>query len=165
MGNFACLNMKNSINIRKGKKTDLPAVLKLIQELAHYEKAPEEVTNTIEAMERDGFGDNPVFRLLVAEIEEKVVGMAIYFIKYSTWKGKGVYLDDVVINENFRGKGIGKLLLNEVIRDSKNLGAKQLHWQVLDWNESAIGFYKKYDASFDNEWINCKLTEAQILKF
>ncbi|MBL0341492.1 MAG: GNAT family N-acetyltransferase [Bacteroidetes bacterium] len=157
--------MVNSITIRKGKKTDLPAVLKLIQELALYEKAPEEVTNTVESMERDGFGDNPVFRLLVADDHGDVVGMAIYFIKYSTWKGKGIYLDDIVVNENFRGKGIGKLLLEAVISDSKTVGAKQIHWQVLDWNESAIGFYKKYNASFDNEWINCKLTESQILKF
>lgn len=157
--------MRNSINIRKGTPKDIPAVLKLIRELALYEKAPQEVTNTEEAMNRDGFGENPVFSLLVAEMEEQVVGMAIYFIKYSTWKGKGVYLDDIVVNEKFRGQGIGKLLLDEVIRDCKSMGAKQLHWQVLDWNEPAIGFYKNYDATFDTEWINCKLTEEQILNF
>lgn len=157
--------MKNTVLIRKGKKADLPHVLNLIQELALYEKAPEEVTNTVEAMERDGFGDQPVFRMLVAETDNKVVGMAIYFIKYSTWKGKGVYLDDIVVNENFRGRGIGKQLLDEVIRDCKTLDAKQLHWQVLNWNEPAIRFYKKYASSFDDEWINCKLTEQQILNF
>jgi GNAT superfamily N-acetyltransferase len=157
--------MKTPIIIRKGTKSDIPAVLNLIKELALYEKAPEEVTNTIADMELDGFGDQPVFRMLVAENEGNVVGMAIYFIKYSTWKGKGVYLDDIVVNESFRGKGIGKLLLDEVIRDCKSLGAKQLHWQVLDWNEPAIGFYRKYASSFDNEWINCKLTEEQINSF
>lgn len=157
--------MENNIQIRRGTKADIPAVLQLIKELALYEKAPEEVTNTIEAMEQDGFGEHPVFRLLVAETEGGVVGMAIYFIKYSTWKGKGVYLDDIVVNEAFRGQGVGRILLDEVIRDCKNLGAKQLHWQVLDWNEPAINFYKKYAASFDNEWINCKLNEEQILKF
>lgn len=157
--------MKSPIVIRKGIKSDIPAVLSLIKELALYEKAPEEVTNTIEDMEGDGFGAQPVFRMLVAENEGKVVGMAIYFIKYSTWKGKGVYLDDIVVNESYRGKGIGKLLLDGVIRDCKTLGAKQLHWQVLDWNAPAIGFYKKYASSFDSEWINCKLTEAQINEF
>lgn len=86
-------------------------------------------------------------------------------MKYSTWKGKGIYLDDIVVNESYRGKGIGKLLLDEVIRDSKTLGAKQLHWQVLDWNEPAIAFYKKYNSSFDTEWVNCKLNEEQILNF
>ncbi|HMT27833.1 MAG TPA: GNAT family N-acetyltransferase [Bacteroidia bacterium] len=157
--------MRNPINIRKGTPKDIPAVLNLIRELALYEKAPLEVTNSELDMERDGFGDKPVFSMLVAEKEGNVVGMAIYFIKYSTWKGKGVYLDDIVVNEKFRGQGIGKLLLDEVIRDCKTIGAKQLHWQVLDWNEPAIGFYKKYDASFDTEWINCKLTEEQILNF
>lgn len=157
--------MRNSINIRKGTPKDIPAVLNLIRELALYEKAPQEVTNSELDMERDGFGDKPVFSMLVAEKEDKVVGMAIYFIKYSTWKGKGVYLDDIVVNEKFRGQGIGKLLLDEVIRDCQSMGAKQLHWQVLDWNEPAIGFYKNYDASFDTEWINCKLTEEQILNF
>ena len=150
------------IKIRKGEKGDIQAVLGLIRELAEYEKAPLEVTNTEADMERDGFGFNPVFRMLVAELEGIVVGMAIYFIKYSTWKGKGVYLDDIVVNEKLRGSGIGKKLMDGVILDSHQLGAKQLHWQVLDWNEPAIRFYKRYDANFDVEWINCKLNEQQL---
>jgi GNAT superfamily N-acetyltransferase len=153
------------ITIRKGEKTDIPAVLSLIRELALYEKAPHEVTNTEADMERDGFGDHPVFRLLMAEADGEVAGMAIYFIKYSTWKGKGVYLDDIVVRESFRGNGIGKKLMDAVIRDSHEIGAKQLHWQVLDWNEPAIRFYKRYGASFDPEWINCKLDERQIRDF
>lgn len=153
------------ITIRKGEKKDIPAVLSLIRELAVYEKAPHEVTNTEADMERDGFGDQPVFRLMVAETDSQVVGMAIYFIKYSTWKGKGVYLDDIVVREPFRGKGIGAMLMDEVIRDSHRVGAKQLHWQVLDWNEPAIRFYRRYRASFDSEWINCKLDEEQIRDF
>ncbi len=153
------------ITIRKGDKRDIPAVLSLIRELAHYEKAPDEVTNNEADMERDGFGKNPVFRWLIAEHKDAVVGMAIYFIKYSTWKGKGVYLDDIVVRESFRGNGIGKKLMDGVIIDCHSIGAKQLHWQVLDWNEPAIRFYKRYAASFDNEWINCKLSEEQIRAF
>ncbi|HEX5002231.1 MAG TPA: GNAT family N-acetyltransferase [Bacteroidia bacterium] len=148
--------------IRKGRKGDIPDVLQLIRELALFEKAPGEVTNTEADMLKDGFGEHPVFYLLVAETDGKVTGMAIYFMKYSTWKGKGIYLDDIVVNEQFRGNGIGAMLLDGVVKHAAALGAKQLHWQVLDWNEPAIRFYKKYNASFDGEWINCKLTESQI---
>ena len=153
------------VTVRKGTKKDIPAVLGLIRELALFEKAPLEVTNTEADMERDGFGEQPVFRMLVAESEDLVIGMAIYFVKYSTWKGKGVYLDDIVVSEAFRGRGAGGKLFDAVIEDCKKIGAKQLHWQVLDWNETAIQFYKKYEPSFDDEWINCKLTEQQIKDF
>ncbi len=153
------------VTIRKSLPEDIPQVLNLIKELALYEKAPDEVTNTEADMLRDGFGEQPVFRLLVAESENKIHGIAIYFIKYSTWKGKGVYLDDIVVSENLRGKGIGKKLFDALIDDCKAIGAKQLHWQVLDWNEPAIKFYKKYHASFDSEWINCKLNEQEILNY
>jgi len=153
------------ITIRRGKKEDLPAVLELIRELAIFEKAPGEVTNRLEDMEEDGFGPGPVFRLLVAEAGTIIAGMAIYFVKYSTWKGKGIYLDDIIVKEAYRRNGIGKQLLDEVIRDAKALNARQLHWQVLEWNEPAINFYKNYNASFDGEWINCKLNEDQIKNF
>src|SRR5687768_15189214 len=109
------------ITIRKGKKEDLPAVLELIRELAIFEKAPGEVSNTLEDMEEDGFGPNPVFRLLVAEADSTIAGMVIYFVKYSTWKGKGIYLDDIIVKEAFRRKGIGKKLFDEVIREAKTL--------------------------------------------
>ncbi|MFN5223738.1 MAG: GNAT family N-acetyltransferase [Bacteroidota bacterium] len=149
--------------VRKGTPTDVPAVLGLIRELALYEKAPLEVTNTEEDMLRDGFGPDPAYRLLVAELDGKVVGMAIYFIKYSTWKGKGVYLDDIVVTESMRGQGIGAKLLKAVMQDAVSLHAKQMHWQVLDWNEPAIRFYKRYNCDFDGEWINCKLNAHQLL--
>ena len=149
--------------VRKGTKEDMPAVHALISELAHYEKAPHEVTNTVEDMLRDGFGESPVFHCLVAEVGGKIVGMAIYFIKYSTWKGKGVYLDDIVVTESCRGKGIGHALFNRLAHESLLLGAKQLHWQVLDWNEPAIRFYQKYSTTLDSEWINCKL-DAEGMK-
>jgi len=150
------------INIRKSRKEDMPSVLELIRELALFEKAPQEVTNTVEDMLQDGFNEHPIFKCLVAETENKIVGMAIYYTKYSTWKGKGIYLDDIVVTESMRSKGIGKLLFDAVIEESKIAGANQLHWQVLDWNEPAISFYKKYKPSFDDEWINCKLTKEQL---
>lgn len=145
------------IVVRKGRKEDLPAILGLIRELAEYEKASHEVVNTVEDMERDGFGPTPVFSSLVAEADGRIAGAAVYFIKYSTWKGKGVYLDDIVVTAPLRGKGIGSLLFEAVMEDARAVGARQLHWQVLDWNEPAIRFYKKYNASLDDEWINCKL--------
>ena len=151
-----------NVTIRKAIKEDLPQVLELIKELALFEKAPEEVTNTVEDMIKDGFGDRPVYFCDVAEFNNTVVGIAIYFIKYSTWKGKGIYLDDILVTEKLRGKGIGKLLFNHVIKVALESGAKQLHWQVLDWNTPAINFYKKYPTDFDSEWINCKLNKSQI---
>lgn len=150
------------IHIRKGKKDDLPEVLDLIRELAVFERAPNEVTNTLADMERDGFGKNPVFELLVACREKQVIGMAIYFVKYSTWKGKGIYLDDIVVKEEYRSQGAGKMLFDAVIAAARQCGAKQLHWQVLDWNEQAIRFYRQYQPSFDREWMNCKLNEKQL---
>lgn len=150
------------INVRKSRKEDMPQVLELIRELAEFEKAPEEVTNSVEDMIRDGFGEQPVFKCLVAETENKIVGIAIYYTKYSTWKGKGVYLDDIIVTEPMRNKGIGRLLFEEVLKESRETGMNQLHWQVLDWNETAISFYKKYNPDFDDEWINCKLTGEQL---
>ena len=146
-----------SFLIRKGTKQDLPSVLDLIHELALFEKAPEQVTNTVNDMEEDGFGKNPVFNFYVAELNNKIIGIAVYFIKYSTWKGKGLYLDDLFVTEKFRGKGIGKKLFDIIIEEAKKINAKQLHWQVLDWNTPAIDFYKKYGATIDAEWLDCKL--------
>jgi len=154
------MNLKYTI--RKGVLEDMPQVLDLIKELALFEKAPEEVTNTVEAMQIEYSSPDSVFHLLVAIVEEKIVGIAIYFRKYSTWKGTGVYLDDIVVTEKMRGQGIGKALFERFIVESKKMNAKQVHWQVLDWNSPAIEFYKKYDASMDNEWINCKLSEEQL---
>jgi GNAT superfamily N-acetyltransferase len=153
-----------NIIIRKGSKEDLPALLKLIQELALFEKAPDEVTNTLSAMEEDGFGKNPVFEFFVAEFENEIAGIALFFIKYSTWKGKGIYLDDLIVTEKHRSKGIGKKLFQKVIDEAKKRKAKQMHWQVLDWNTPAIDFYKSYAASVESEWLDCKFKEEQIIK-
>lgn len=150
------------VTVRLAEKKDVPAMLALIKELAVYEKAPEEVTNTAERMEQDGFGDHPVFLSQVAEADGEIAGVAIYYIAYSTWKGKSVYLDDIVITEKFRRLGIGKKLFDAVGADSKKRGANQLRWHVLEWNEPAKKFYEKYGASMDPEWITCKLTKEQI---
>jgi GNAT superfamily N-acetyltransferase len=154
-----------NIAIRKGTKTDLPAVLNLVKELAIYEKAPNEVTVTLSEMERDGFGENPIFSFFVAETDGKVVGIALYYIKYSTWKGKCVFLEDIIVTEAYRQYGIGKKLFDEVAKVAKAMNVKRLEWQVLEWNEPAIKFYKKLNSHFDEEWINCKLTDKEIQEY
>ena len=149
--------------IRKGEKRDLPAVLELVKELAMFEKAPDAVTNTAKDMERD-FSES-VFDFHIAELDGKIVGIALYFVKYSTWKGKALFLDDLIVSEKHRGKGIGKKLFDAYMAEAKQIGAKQVHWQVLDWNTPAIDFYKKMSASVDAEWLDCKLNEAQIINY
>ena len=146
---------------RKGNKDDLVHVLGLIKELAEYENAPLEVTNSVEKMTEDF----DVFELVVAEENDEIIGIAIFFPYYSTWKGKCIYLEDIVVTEKMRGKGVGKLLFDEVVSFAKNYKAKRLMWQVLDWNKPAINFYKKLNADLDDEWINCKLTEEQIVNY
>jgi GNAT superfamily N-acetyltransferase len=153
------------ILIRKGLKSDLPAALHLIKELAVYEKAPNEVTVTIPEMEKEGFGTNPIFHFFVAEADGKIVGISLFYIKYSTWKGKCVFLEDIIVTESFRKSGIGKKLFDEVVKIAKEMKVKRLEWQVLEWNEPAIKFYKKLNADFDAEWLNCKLNEEQIQEY
>ena len=142
------------VNIRVGKKRDLNQVLLLIKELAKYEKAPNEVANTLEMMYQDGFGDQPIFGFIVAEVNNEIVGALIHYYRYSTWKGRKLYLEDLIVTENFRGKGVGALLFEATIKYAKDNKCNGLSWQVLDWNEPAINFYKKYNAEFDGEWLN-----------
>ena len=153
------------VTIRKGNIEDLSQVLDLIKELAAYEKALDQVDNTLERMEEDGFGEQPVFELLVAEEEGRILGMALYYYRYSTWKGKCFYLEDLVVREAERNRGIGRLLFDALIKEAQSAEVQLITWQVLDWNEPAIGFYKKLGAYFDNEWINCKLTYEQIQNY
>mgnify|MGYP000188402202 CR=1 FL=1 len=150
------------MTIRKGVITDLPQVFDLIMELAIYEKAPQEVANTVERMAEDGFGEKPIFEFFVVEEEGKVVGTAIFYYRYSTWKGKAIFLEDLVVKESKRGKGYGKKLLDAIVTEAKAVNAKQVRWQVLDWNEPAINFYKKIGADLDETWINCTLSKEQI---
>lgn len=153
------------IIIRKGLQVDLSGTLALIKELATFEKAPDEVIVTIEEMELDGFGENSIFKFFVAEVDNKIVGISLYYIKYSTWKGKCVFLEDIIVTEQFRQYGIGKKLFDAVVKVSKELNVQRLEWQVLNWNEPAIKFYKKVNSVFDSEWINCKLTREQIQSY
>lgn len=154
------------ISIREGKKDDLPALLTLIKELAVYEQAGEEVTIDLEILAQDGFDTtNPYFKFLVAEVAEKVVAIALYFHTYSTWKGRVLYLEDLVVAQDYRRQGIGKLLFDTLVEKAKSINAQRLCWQVLDWNEPAIEFYKKIDTNFDGEWLNCKLTADQIKNY
>ncbi|RDV12547.1 GNAT family N-acetyltransferase [Pontibacter diazotrophicus] len=153
------------VEIRKGNIDDLPQVHALIMELAEFERAPLEVTNTLEDMERDGFGENPIYKIFVAESAEGIVGIALYYIAYSTWKGRTIYLEDLVVTERLRRAGIGRKLFKAVAQEAKELGARRFRWQVLEWNEPAIAFYKNIGADLDAEWINCTLTEEQIKNF
>ena len=134
----------------------------MIKELAAYERAPQEVTVTVEEMERDGFGVNPIYKFFVAEKDNIIIGISLYYIKYSTWKGKCIFLEDIIVTEQFRKCGIGKKLFDEVVKIAKETKVKRLEWQVLEWNEPAIKFYEKLNSHFDGEWINCKLTDKEI---
>jgi GNAT superfamily N-acetyltransferase len=154
-----------SIIIRKGLPTDIENTLHLVKELAAYENAPNEVEVTVEEMTNWGFGSDKIFDFYVAEKNNTIVGIAIYYYKYSTWKGKCLFLEDIIVTESQRGKGIGKLLFNKVIEVAKETTVRRMEWQVLDWNKPAIDFYKKYDSTFDGEWINCKLTNHDLEKF
>ena len=150
------------INIREGVKEDLPTILELIKELADFENARDQVTITLEDLEKDGFGGNPWYWFLVAEKDNEIVGLSFYWIRYSTWKGKFLFLEDFVIKEEYRKQGIGSLLFEETINICKKQDLNGMIWQVLDWNTSAIKFYKKYNANISKEWLNGRLTKNQI---
>jgi len=151
-----------NFTIRKATRKDVPEILRLIKELAEYEKAPGEVKVTLKELENDGFGPNPVYNAFVAQSGSVIAGMALYYVKYSTWKGRCIYLDDIVVNEKYRRYGIGGKLFEEVVKVCKAMGARKIDWQVLHWNEPAILFYKKYNTVFNNEWVNCTLYEKEL---
>lgn len=145
------------ITIRKAQKRDCERLLELVRELAAYEKAPNEVTVTLDHFEESGFGEKPVWWALVAEEDNLIKGFALYYIRYSTWKGQRMYLEDIVVTETARGRGIGKLLFDSLIAEAVDKKFNGIVWQVLEWNEAAINFYKKYNAKFDTEWVNCSI--------
>ena len=168
-----------SINIRRAVKEDCPRLLELINELALYEKAPEEVTVTLDHFVESGFGNNPVWWAFVAtspsnslskgegeqpsDNHDVILGFALYYIRYSTWKGQRMYLEDILVTEQARGKGLGKLLFDQLIEEAKEKNFSGIVWQVLEWNEPAINFYKKYNANLDQEWINCSINTPPTL--
>jgi GNAT superfamily N-acetyltransferase len=151
------IGMENII-IRKAVKEDCSRLLELIHELAVYEKAPDEVTVSLHHFEESGFGKQPVWWAFVAEVDGVVQGFALYYIRYSTWKGQRMYLEDLLVTESMRCKGIGSMLFDKLIEEGKEKNFHGMVWQVLEWNEPAIAFYKKYKADFDAEWVNCSIT-------
>ncbi|GAC1487180.1 MAG: GNAT family N-acetyltransferase [Flavisolibacter sp.] len=142
------------IIIRSAIKKDCPRILELVKELAVYEKAPEAVSVSLDHFIDSGFGPNPIWWALVAEVDGKVEGFTLYYIRFSTWKGQRMYLEDFIVTEKMRGKGLGKLLFDALITEGRQKNFKAMQWQVLDWNEPAINFYKKYTSTFDAEWID-----------
>ena len=145
------------ITIRRAVKEDCPRLLELVTELAVYEKAPNEVTVTLDHFIESGFGNNPVWWAFVAEEDGVIHGFALYYIRYSTWKGQAMYLEDIIVTESMRGKKVGKLLFDQLIEEAKEKKLHRIVWQVLEWNEPAINFYKKYNTDFDGEWVNCSI--------
>ncbi|MFV0605757.1 MAG: GNAT family N-acetyltransferase [Niabella sp.] len=145
----------SKINIRRAAAGDCIRILELVQELADYERAPDEVTVSLDHFIQSGFGKNPVWWAFVAEVDNTIVGFALYYIRFSTWKGQTMYLEDILVTQEMRNRKIGTLLFERLYDEAAEKGLKRIAWQVLDWNEPAINFYKKYNASFDGEWINC----------
>jgi len=153
------------MKIRKGEKEDMQAVLGLIQELAAFEKEPDAVLITAEDLVRDGFGTNPLFHVFVAEVEKVIVGIALYYYRYSTWKGKTIHLEDLIVKDSMRGTGLGYALYSEVIKQGKKDGVRRIEWAVLDWNTPAIDFYNKSGAKVFDEWRVAQMDEAGINYF
>ncbi|NLP57321.1 GNAT family N-acetyltransferase [Lutibacter sp. B1] len=148
--------------IREGRKTDMPSVLKLIKELADFEKESDAVEVTVEDLEKDGFGKFPLFETYVAEINGEIVGMALFYPRYSTWKGPTIHLEDLIVTKSKRGLKIGSALYNKVIEYGYKKGVKRIEWVVLDWNTPAINFYEKTGALVLRDWNTAQITESAI---
>ena len=153
------------MNIRKGTIKDMPRVLELIQELAVFEKQPDAVVVTVADLERDGFGSNPLFQILVAELDVEITGIALFYNRYSTWKGKTIHLEDLIVSEKYRGSGIGMKLYEAVMREAKNQNVRRVEWNVLDWNTPAISFYEKTGAVVFKDWLVAQMDEERLINF
>lgn len=150
------------IEVRQATKEDMPSVLNLIKQLAIFENEPDAVEVTLNDLEQDGFGDNPAFSCFVAEVNNIIAGIALVYPRYSTWKGRALHLEDLIVDSSMRGKGIGSLLLDEVVKYGYALGVKRIGWEVLDWNEPAISFYKQKGANILSDWDVVQLDEHGI---
>lgn len=153
------------MNIREGERKDMKAVLELIQELAVFEKEPDAVVITVADLERDGFGDHPLFHTFVAEVDGEIVGMALYYNRYSTWKGKTIHLEDLIVKEKMRGTGVGFALYAKIMAQGKIENVRRIEWNVLDWNTPAIDFYKKTGAKVLEDWRVAQMDEQGIHSF
>jgi GNAT superfamily N-acetyltransferase len=153
------------MNIRKGNPEDMKAVLGLIQELADFEKESNAVVVTVEDLVRDGFGPIPLFDVFVAEVEKEIVGIALYYYRYSTWKGKTIHLEDLIVKEKMRSTGLGYALYSEVIKQGKKDNVRRVEWNVLDWNKPAIEFYEKSGAKILDDWRVVQMNEEAINYF
>ena len=151
--------------IRKATKNDMPSVLELIQELAIFEKEPDAVVVTVDDLVRDGFSENPLFQCFVAEVENEIIGMALYYYRYSTWKGKTIHLEDLIVKESKRGTGAGFALYKEIIKQGKAKNVRRIEWNVLDWNTPAIDFYEKSGAKVLGDWRVVHMDENGIKNF
>lgn len=151
--------------IRKGTKEDMPAVLDLIKQLALFEKEPDAVVISAQDLVRDGFGETPMFSTFVAEVENEIIGAALFYFRYSTWKGKTIHLEDLIVTENKRGTGAGLALYSEVIKEGKRQNVRRIEWNVLDWNEPAIRFYEKSGAKVFDDWRTVQMDENAINEF
>ncbi len=143
----------------------MPQVLELIKELATFEREPEAVVVTVEELQKEGFGENPLFKCFVAEVEYKIVGMALVYFRFSTWKGRTIHLEDLIVNNEMRGTGIGRALYQEVLKYAKSQGVKRVEWVVLDWNEGAIKFYERSGAKILKDWRTVHMDEQGITNF
>ncbi len=151
--------------IRKAFKKDMPSVLELIQELAIFEKEPDAVVVTADDLVRDGFSENPLFQCFVAEVDSEIIGMALFYYRYSTWKGKTIHLEDLIVKENKRGTGAGFALYKEIIKQGKAENVRRIEWNVLDWNTPAIDFYEKSGAKVLGDWRVVHMDENGITNF
>lgn len=151
--------------IRNARKEDMPAVLELIKELAAFENEPDAVITTVDTLETEGFGENPLFHVFVAEVDGKIEGMALVYYRFSTWKGRTLHLEDLIVREEMRGTGIGNALYRKVIAYAKEQGLKRVEWVVLDWNKHAIDFYERSGAKILKDWYTVQMDENGITKF